>query len=424
MLASNRQSNADVSVNIPRGSYNAVYYPYFNDYSRTQIFFGGSGSGKSVFLAQRAIYDVMKGGRNYLICRQVGRTIRGSVFTELVKVISAWGVSALFNVNKSDMVITCANGYQVVFIGLDDVEKIKSITPAKGSFTDLWIEESTETERNTVKQLIKRQRGGSESVPKRITLSFNPVLKSHWIFDEYFSKIGWADNQTEYQSDELSILKTWYIHNSFLTPDDKRDLENETDPYFHNVYTLGNWGILGNVIFTNWRVEDLCDMQAQFTNRRNGLDWGFAGDPAAVIVTHYDHMRKTIYIYDEIYERGLTNPQLAAKVIDKIGKDYITCDSAEPKSIVEVQGDGVEAGAAVKGKDSVTFGIQWLKQQTIIIDKRCINAQNEFSQYHWKEDAGGNSLPIPVDKNNHLIDALRYAYERDMDDTPLFVGRY
>ncbi|MFA6204295.1 MAG: PBSX family phage terminase large subunit [Gallionella sp.] len=424
MSVLNRPNSADVSVNIPRGTYNAVYYPYFNNYSRTQIFFGGSGSGKSVFLAQRAIYDVMRGGRNYLICRQVGRTIRGSVFTELVKVIGAWGVSALFTINKTDMVITCVNGYQIVFIGLDDVEKIKSITPSKGSFTDLWIEEATETDKNTVKQLIKRQRGGSESVPKRITLSFNPVLKSHWIFDEYFSKIGWADNQTEYQSDELSILKTWYIHNAYLTADDKRDLTNETDQYFYNVYTLGNWGVLGNVIFTNWKVDDLTPMQAQFTNRRNGLDWGFAGDPAAVVVSHYDQMRKTIYIFDEIYERGLTNPQLAEKVIDKIGKDWITCDSAEPKSIVEVQGDGVEAGAAVKGKDSVTFGIQWLKQQTIIVDKKCINAQNEFSQYHWKEDAGGNAMPIPVDKNNHLIDALRYAYERDMDDTPLFVGRY
>lgn len=424
MLASNHPSSADISVNIPRGSYNAVYYPYFNNYSRTQIFFGGSGSGKSVFLAQRAIYDVMRGGRNYLICRQVGRTIRGSVFTELLKVINAWGVSGLFTINKTDMVITCANGYQIVFIGLDDVEKIKSITPSKGSFTDLWIEEATETDKNTVKQLIKRQRGGNENVPKRITLSFNPVLKSHWIFEEYFSKIGWADNQTEYQSDELCIIKTTYKDNHFLTADDRRDLENETDKYFYNVYTLGNWGILGNVIFTNWIVDDLSPMAAQFTNRRNGLDWGFAGDPAAVVVSHYDQMRKTIYIYDEIYERGLTNPQLAEKVIDKIGKDYVTCDSAEPKSIVEVQGDGVEAGAAVKGKDSVTFGIQWLKQQTIIIDKKCINAQNEFSQYHWKEDAGGNAMPIPVDKHNHLIDALRYAYERDMDDTPLFVGRY
>jgi phage terminase large subunit len=411
-------------VRIHDNVYNSVYLPYLEDYSRTQIFYGGSASGKSVFLAQRAIYDLMYGGRNYLICRQVGRTIRGSVFTELLKVISAWNVSALFGVNKSDMVITCANGYQVVFIGLDDVEKIKSITPQKGAFTDLWIEEATECDKNTVKQLIKRQRGGDAKTNKRITLSFNPVLKSHWIFDEYFSKIGWEDKQTVYQSDELSILKTIYRDNKFLTPDDVKDLENETDPYYHSVYTLGNWGVLGNIIFTNWRVEDLAPMSNQFTDRRAGLDFGFSSDPAAMVVSHYDRMRKTIYIFDELYETGLTNPMLAERVKDKIGRDYVICDSAEPKSIVEIQGDGIEAGAAEKGKDSVRYGIQWLQQQTIIIDKRCINAQNEFSQYHWKEDAGGNAMPIPVDKHNHLIDALRYAYERDMDDTPLFVGRY
>jgi phage terminase large subunit len=412
------------TVRIHDAVYNSVYLPYLDDFTRTQIFFGGSGSGKSVFLAQRAIFDLMHGGRNYLICRQVGRTIRGSVFTELLKVIASWNVGILFNVNKSDMVITCANGYQVVFIGLDDVEKIKSITPQKGAFTDLWIEEATECDKNTVKQLIKRQRGGDEKTEKRITLSFNPVLKSHWIFDEYFSKIGWEDKQTAYQSDDLSILKTWYIHNTFLTKDDVKDLENEADPYYRSVYTFGNWGILGNVIFTNWRVEDLSSMANQFTDRRAGLDFGFSSDPAALVVSHYDRMRKTIYIFDELYETGLTNPMLAERIKDKIGRDYVICDSAEPKSIVEIQGDGIEAGAAEKGKDSVRYGIQWLQQQTIIIDKRCINAQNEFSQYHWKEDAGGNAMPIPVDKHNHLIDALRYAYERDMDDTPLFVGRY
>jgi phage terminase large subunit len=193
-------------------------------------------------------------------------------------------------------------------------------------------------------------------------------------------------------------------------------LENETDPYYHSVYTLGNWGVLGDVIFTNWRVEDLSGMHDQFTNRRNGLDFGFSSDPAAAAVSHYDTKHKTIYVYKELYETGLTNDILAVRIKEMIGDERIICDSAEPKSIQELRNLKVNAVGAKKGKDSVNFGIDWLKRQTIIVDKSCINMQNELSQYHWKKDAGGNSTDTPVDKNNNLIDGgLRYAYEGDME---------
>ena len=408
-------------VKIHPEVFNPAFLPHLNNLARTQIYYGGSGSGKSVFLAQRCVYDLMRGGRNYLITRQVGRTIRGSVFTEVVKVITEWGVTSLFNINKSDMLITCTNGYQIIFAGLDDIEKLKSLTPAKGSITDIWVEEATETDKATVKQLYKRQRGGDEKTAKRLVLSFNPILQSHWIYEEYFSKVAWADDQNEYTADDLSILKTWYIHNKFLTPDDVRDLENETDPYYRNVYTFGNWGVLGSVIFTNWRVEDLSGMRDQFTNRRHGLDFGFSSDPAAIAVTHYDKTRKTIYIFDELYERGLTNDLLAEQETAKIDRDYIKGDSAEPKSIQELRNHGVNIMGAKKGKDSVLFGIQWLQQQTIVIDKNCVNARNEFSQYHWKEDAAGNAIRQPVDKNNHIIDALRYGYEDDMIERKIVI---
>lgn len=404
-------------VRISPDIFNPVYIPHLNNLSRTQIFYGGSGSGKSVFVAQRAVYDLMRGGRNYLVVRQVGRTLRGSVFTEIVKVITEWGVSALFNVNKSDMLITCTNGYQIIFAGLDDVEKLKSLVPVKGVITDIWIEEATETDRPTVKQLVKRQRGGEASVPKRLTMTFNPILQSHWIYEDYFVRVAWAEGQTEHSADDLSILKTWYVHNRFLTPDDIKDLEGETDPYYRSVYTFGNWGVLGNVIFTNWRVEDLSGMRDQFTYRKVGLDFGFSSDPAAMPVTHYDRKHKTIYVFDELYERGLTNDILAEQVKEKVGRDYVTCDSAEPKSIAELQRHGVNALTARKGKDSVLFGIQWLQQQTVIIDKSCVNTRNEFSQYKWKEDKDGNAIRQPVDKNNHIIDGLRYAYEDEMEES-------
>ena len=383
--------------------------------ARVQIFYGGASSGKSVFLAQRDVLDVLAGGRNILVCRQVGRTLRGSVVQEVNKVIAKWGLRQLFDINKTDGTVTCKNGYQIVFAGLDDVEKLKSLTPAKGVFTDVRIEEATEVGRDSVKQLLKRQRGGDENTPKRLVMSFNPILKSHWIYSDYFAGIGWMNDQREYTGDGLSILKTTYKDNRYLTPDDIHDLESETDTYYYSVYTLGDWGILGHVIFTNWRVEDLTTHREQWTNRRNGLDFGFSSDPAALSVSHYDRMRKTIYLYDELYETGLTNDVLAERVKEKSGLDFVTCDSAEPKSIAELQKAGLNARPARKGQDSVNFGIQWLQQQTVVIDTRCINAQNEWSVYHWKQDARGNSLDVPVDKSNHLIDATRYAYENDMD---------
>lgn len=351
-----------------------------------------------------------------MVCRAVARTIKRSVFTEIKKVITDWGMLSEFKINDTDLTIVCRNGYQIIFAGLDNIEKLKSITPLVGVVTDIWIEEATETQKKDVKQLYKRQRGGSPSTPKRLTLSFNPILKSHWIYEEYFSGVGWTDDQTEYITDSLSILKTTYKDNRFLTDEDRKDLENETDKYFYNVYTLGNWGILGNVIFTNWSVMDLSGMMDQFTNRRNGLDFGFSSDPAALSRSHYDRMRKTIYIFGEFYERGLTNDALAKELKPICGDELITADSSEPKSIAELRGAGLYVQPAKKGKDSVNYGIQWLQQQTIIIDKKCVNAQNEFSQYKWREDKDGNAIRQPVDRNNHLIDGTRYAYEDESLD--------
>jgi len=410
------------TIEIDPSVMNDVYLPQFKNMARVQILYGGSSSGKSKFKAQQAVIDTLDatrtGGRNWLICRQVGRTIRGSVAQEINRVITEWGLQQFFSINKTDGTITCVNGYQIIFSGLDDVEKLKSITPAQGAITDVWVEEATETAQDSIKQLLKRQRGGNPKTPKRLHLTFNPILQQHWIYQTYFSGIGWMDEQKKYKTPELSILKTTHLDNKFLTSDDRKGLEQETDSYYYQVYTLGNWGVLGDVIFTKWRVEDLSGMHDQFTNRRNGLDFGFSSDPAAVGVSHYDKMRKTIYFYKELYETGLTNDVLAERIKEMIGDERIICDSAEPKSIQELNNHGVSAVGAKKGKDSVNFGIDWLKQQTIIVDKTCINLINELQQYHWKKDAGGNSLKIPVDKNNHLIDGgLRYAYEDDMTDS-------
>jgi phage terminase large subunit len=410
-------------VEINTSVLNKAYIPYLDEMARTQVYFGGAASGKSVFLAQRDIIDIMKGGRNFLICRQVGRTLRGSVIQEVVKIINKWGLQSLFTINKTDGTILCSNGYQMVFVGLDDTEKLKSLTPAKGVWTDVRVEEATETEQSSIKQLLKRQRGGDENTKKRLTLSFNPVLKTSWIYREYFLDNKWADDQKEFHSDDLSILKTTYRDNAFLTKEDIYGLENEKDQYYYSVYTEGNWGVLGDVIFKNIHYVDLNQPGEYYlpveqrTNRRNGLDFGFSSDPAAMPCMHLDKMRKRIYFFDELYERGLTNQELAPMVTALIGRERVVCDSSEPKSIQELQIAGVNASGAKKGKDSVNFGVQWLQGYEIIIGLNCVNAYREFTTYHWKKNKDGESLRIPVDKDNHLIDGARYGLEDDMDSS-------
>ncbi len=405
--------------------FNDIYLKRLDDMSPIQILFGGSSSGKSVFaVGQRTVYDMLRGDRNYLVCRQVAKTIKHSVYNEICKVIDQWKLGHLFKRNKSEFTITCINGYQILFGGLDDVEKMKSITPEKGVITDIIVEEATETEKESIKQLEKRLRGGSEGVKKRLTLLFNPILQTHWIYQDYFASIEWADDQTEYQDENISILKTTYKDNKFLTKQDIARLENEKDEYYYNVYTLGKWGVLGDVIFKNLKCLDLSDASHDYylpveqrTNRRNGLDFGFSSDPAALACIHLDKMRKRVYIFDELYERGLTNQELAPMVTALIGNDDITCDSSEPKSIQELQVCNVNARGAKKGKDSINFGVQWLQGYEIIINVHCVNAKREFSTYHWKKNKDGQSMRIPVDTDNHLIDATRYALENDMENT-------
>ena len=401
-----------ILVDIDPGVINDVYVPFLDDTTRNQIFFGGSSSGKSVFLSQRTVIDLMRGRRNYLILRNVANTLRTSVFNEVCKVITAFGVEHLFNINNTNMAITCLiNNKQALFWGLDDVQKVKGITPKDGVITDIWLEEATETKRTDIKELAKRLRGGDVKLKKRMTLSFNPILKTNWIYDEYFNNY-WHEDKTFIRTPTGFILKTTYKDNRFLTPDDITELEDETDTYYYNVYTLGNWGILGDLVFKNWTIADLSEERKRFDKFKDGLDFGFTQDPTAYVNTALDRRNNTFYIFGGFYEKGLTNPAIAKALRQSVffGNGRIRCDSAEPKSIQELRECGIDAIEAIKGQGSVNFGIQWLKQWDVIIDEKFQDAINEWSLYQYRQDKEGNVINEPIDKHNHTIDATRYAW--------------
>ena len=384
-----------------------------------QIFFGGSSSGKSFFLTDKIVIDNLQ-GCNWLCCRNVARTIRNSIFNEITKSISNMGVKKYYSINKSDMVITCKlNNKQILFCGLDDVEKVKSITPMDGVLERIFIEEATEVKREAYLQLKKRLRGRTQH-SKHIFMAFNPILKTHWIYKDFFGQ--WEDNKTVYEDEDKLIVKTTYKDNIFLTSDDRKLLEDETDPYFYNVYSLGNWGVLGNVIFKNWRVEDLSDRISTFDNIRCAIDFGW-NDPTAMLKLHLDNKRKRIYIIDEVYQQHMTDEMLLSTAREFFGRNYVTCDSADPKTIDFLAVNGIMAVPAMKGADSIIRGIRWLQGYEIIIDVRCQNFKNEIEQLHWEEDKYGNVLERPASGNDHLAnDCLRYACESVMLGAEITAG--
>lgn len=399
---------------------NPAYIPYGNKKQFLQIFFGGSSSGKSFFITDKIVAECYS-GVNWLCCRNVGNTIKRSVFNEITKSISSMGLKKQFAINKSDMIITCKrNEKQILFCGLDDPEKVKSITPANGVLERIFIEEATEIKRDAYLQLKKRLRGRSAN-SKHIIMAFNPILKSHWIYKGFFG--GWQDDKTVYEDDKLLIVKTTYKDNMFLTAEDRALLEDETDPYFYNVYTLGNWGVLGNVIFKNWRVEDLSELIPTFDKIYCGIDFGYSSDPNALIKLHIDKARKRIYVFDEWYQAGMSDDELVRVCKSFFGRQYVACDSAEPKTIDYLAMNGVNAYGVIKGADSINRGIRWLQGYEIIIHITCQNFKNEMEQYHWQEDKYGNAMAKPVDLNNHLIDACRYACEQEILASEIQAGK-
>ncbi len=393
---------------VPKAAFNEAFLPYLAARERTQLFYGGAGSGKSAFLSARAVLDALC-GRNTLVARKVARTLASSCFAEVNKAIRRLGLGGFFAVHQADMRITCRrNGAQILFTGLSDVEKVKSLSPARGALTDIWVEEATETALKDVKQLEKRLRGRSPH-PKRLTLSFNPVSRRHWIYQAYFQ--GVPEGQAVYRTDRLLIMHSSYRDNRFLTVDDRQALERENDPYFREVYTLGRWGQAGGAIFTGWRAAPILPGEIR-EPLRLGLDFGFAKDPAAAVKLSLDKGRKRILILDEIYERGWHNARLAEALRAFAEGHPVRCDSAEPKSIAELRRLGILALPAKKGPGSLRHGLQWLSQHEIVVAPHCVHMQEELAGYRWQEAPDGQPLPVP-EGEDHLIDALRYALEED-----------
>lgn len=239
----------NVNIKISKKVFNEVYLPYLDNEDRYLLFYGGGSSGKSYFIAQRYIKKLITPRRcNLLVVRQTGDTNRKSTFPLIKQVTKDWNLSKHFRINESDMRIKCLlTGNEVAFAGLDDVEKIKSITFENGELTDIWIEEATECQEADVNQLKVRLRGGKSK--KQMVLSFNPINIQHWIKKHFIdSKLA-------------TVCFSTYKDNKFLTDDDRKALEDlrYTDEYTYEVYCLGHWGIVGKTVFDARKITKRLD---------------------------------------------------------------------------------------------------------------------------------------------------------------------
>ena len=392
------------------------YNHYWNSTKRYRVLKGGKGSKKSTTTALNLIYRLMKHpDSNILVVRAVMNTHRDSTFAQLKWAQEKLGVSHLFRNTVSPLeMVYIPTGQKILFRGFDDVLKLASTTVEKGYLCWVWIEEAFEigSEADFDKLDMSVPRG---NIPphlfKQTTLTFNPWSEHHWLKKRFYDT----------ERPDTDTYTTNYLINEFLDETDRAvfDRLKAEHPRRYAVAGLGEWGIADGLVFENWSVvnfdpdkfgsEDGTEWQYR---RFFGLDYGYTNDPTAFIAFVANPIKKELWIYDEIYRTKMLNDDIAREVIARgYSKELIRADAAEPKSNEDLRRLGLRRlVASVKGRDSVTNGIAAIQGYKIGVLPSCRNTIAELSSYCWKKDKAENGLNIPEDKNNHLMDALRYAF--------------
>lgn len=400
----------ELRINLP-SKIGKGYGSFWRCKKRYRAVKGGRGSKKSTTTAMWIIYNMMKYDKaNTLVVRRVFNTHKDSTYTQLKWAANNLGVGDKWNFSKSPLEATYKpTGQKILFRGLDDPMSITSITVEIGYLCWCWFEEAfqvmNEDDFNKVDMSIRGELPAGYF--KQITLTFNPWSEKHWLKKRFFDN---PDKNT------LS-LTTNYKCNEFLGDDDREIFEEmkEKNSRRYKIEGLGEWGIAEGLVYENF--EEL-EFDINEINKRPGvislfgLDFGYTNDPTAFIALLVDKENSSIYIFDEIYRKAMTNKDIYSEISYKgYSKEKIVADSAEPKSIEELKRLGLRrVKAASKGADSILFGIQKLQDYKIYVHPRCENTLVELNNYVW-DNKDGQVLNKPIDDYNHLMDALRYATE-------------
>ena len=387
------------------------YATYWNYKGRYRVVKGGRGSKKSTTTALWIIYNMMKYPlANTLIIRRVFNTHKDSTYTQLKWASNVLKVSHLWKFSKSPLEATyIPTGQKILFRGLDDPMSITSITVEHGHLCWCWFEEAfqimNEDDFNKVDMSIRGEL--PKGYFKQITLSFNPWSEKHWLKKRFF----------DVKDEDVLAITTNYTCNEFLGEDDKKLFEKMkiNNPRRYNIEGLGNWGIAEGLVYSNF--EELDFNVENIKKRPNvksafGLDFGYTNDPTAFIASLIDLDNMEIFIFDEHYQKAMSNKDIANMIKYKgYSKERIIGDSSEPKSIDDIKRQGIyRLKGARKGKDSIVNGIQYIQDFKIYVHPKCENTLIELSNYVW-DTKEGNVINKPIDDYNHLMDALRYSLE-------------
>lgn len=386
------------------------YKKFWNFKGRYNVIKGSRASKKSKTTALRWIYLMMKYDKsNLLVIRKTYRTLKDSCWTDLKWATRRLEVESLWSFKESPLEATyLPTGQKILFRGLDDPLKVTSITVDYGYLCWAWLEEAfevnSEADFDTLDESIRGEL--PPGLWKQWVISFNPWNERHWLKKKFF----------DVSNPDILAQTTNYTCNEWLDEADKRLFENMkiNNPRRYNVAGLGNWGITEGLVYDNVHIDYRFEL-ANMANYKTvcGMDFGYTNDPTAFFIGFLDEKNKALYIWDELYEKGLTNRMIYDRLVSMgYGKESIVCDSAEPKSIAELRGYGLRAKAAVKGKDSISHGIQYIQGLTIYIHPRCVNFTTEIQNYTFDKDKFGNAINQPIDDFNHLMDAMRYALEK------------
>lgn len=392
-----------INLKLSKKLFNDAYLPYLAKYKkRYEVYYGGAGSGKSVFIAQKLIVKACKSERKVLVIRKVGTTLKDSVFQLIIDILKKWQLYEHCKINLTTYTINLPNGSMFLFKGLDDSEKIKSIT----DITDIWCEECTELTEDDYTQLDLRLRALAGDL--QLICSFNPVSKANWVYKK------WFDPKTIVDEDTTIILKTTYKDNRFLPVEYIKALEEKatSNPLYYKIYALGEFAVAEGLVITNWEKRDFDYMAlAETLDHRTGMDLGFT-DPSAIIDSLYDGDNKIIYVFNEFYKRGCQLSELAQAILDMgLKKSKIMVDSAEPRSRAFFRNQGINAVPCIKGADSVKAGLMFLQDHKIVVHSRCPNFIMELENFSYKKSKQtGEWTDDTTHEFSHAIDALRYGY--------------
>lgn len=392
-----------INLQLSRKLFVDKFYPYLYDYShRWEALRGSAGSSKSYFITQKLILRALNEKIKILVCRRYGSTIRNSCFSLFKEILNKWKINRpdIIKINESDMRIRFVmNGSEIIFLGLDDENKLLSIN----DIGTIFVEEAYECSKDIIEQLNLRMRGHNEN--QQIIMAWNPINKNHWLYD--FCEVN--------PPESFLYLHSTYKDNPFLSAEYVKSLEElyVRNPQKARIFCDGEWGIdTDGLVFNNWAVEDFdIDEVAKKYEHRCGADLGY-NDPSAITETFYDKDNKVIYIANEFYKTGQTLDNLYQAIIKmNLTKAKIQFDSAEPRTIDYFRRKYINAVPCIKGQGSVEARIMFLQNHRLIVKPECRNIINELENFSYIKDKKTNKYTDDTTHEfSHAIDAIGYAY--------------